>query len=118
MNNGINRHQEFTRQEISKVLARYRASQLGMDRFAREQGIPPGRLHYWMYQKRRSKVRKVYRRGVSAPAFQEVQVAAMLPGVASWAAEVGLPGGRAVRFSGGATPQWIGSVVQALQGPC
>ena len=41
MNNGIHRHREFTSQDISKVLARYRASGLGARRFAREQGIPP-----------------------------------------------------------------------------
>ena len=37
--------------EIAKTIARYRASGLGLKAFALEAGLPPGRLHYWIYQK-------------------------------------------------------------------
>ena len=118
MNNGTGRHGEFSPAEISKVLARYRQSGLGVVRFAQEQGIPRGRLHYWIYQKGRPKLRNSSRPAVSKPAFQELKIATMLPALESWAAEVNLPGGLAVRFSQSAAVEWIGSVVQALRRPC
>lgn len=118
MKNGTSRHEQFSSAEISKVLVRYRTSGQGVVQFAEEQGIPPGRLHYWVYQKCRRRPRKPSRRMVSKPVFQEVKVAAMLPGVLNWAAEVSLPRGLAVRFSQTAPVEWIGSVVQALQRPC
>ena len=105
-------------EQISKVLARYRTSGLGVVQFAQEQGIPPGRLHYWIYQKYRTRPRKPLRHLVSKPVFQEVKVATLVPGVANWAAEVSLPCGLAVRFSQTAQVEWIGSVVRALQRPC
>jgi hypothetical protein len=37
--------------EIAAIIARYRASGLGLKAFALEEGLPPGRLHYWIYQK-------------------------------------------------------------------
>jgi hypothetical protein len=116
--NGTTRQREFSWEQISKVLARYRTSGLGVVQFAQEQGIPPGRLHYWIYQKGRARPRKPLRRLVSRPIFQEVKVATMLPGVANWAVEVSLPHGIAIRFSPTATVEWIGAVVQALQRPC
>ena len=110
-----------TSNQIAAILSRYRSSGLGLERFAREQGIPPGRLHYWLYQKqpgngsnRRAKPAK---RAV-APVFQEVKLTARHESVGSWAAEVSLPRGLAVRFSQTAPAQWISSVVQALQRPC
>jgi hypothetical protein len=118
MNNGIHQHRDFSSQEISKVLARYRSSGLGAVQFAQEQGIPPGRLHYWIYQKGRTRPHRPLQRSVAAPAFREVPMATMLPGVTDWATKVSLPGGVVIRFSRAATPQWIGSVVQVLQRPC
>ena len=118
MNNGIGPREEFSPTEISKVLARYRRSGLGAGQFAQEHGIPPGRLHYWIYQKGRTKPRRPVEASASKPAFQELNVATMLPVVEGWVAEVNLPGGLAVRFSQKATAEWIGSVVQALRGPC
>jgi len=118
MNNGIGRREQFSPAEISKVLVRYRRSGLGAMQFAQEQGIPPGRLHYWIYQKGRTRPGKPLRASVSKPVFQELKVAAMLPAFDSWAVEVSLPGGVAARFSQKASAQWIGSVVQALRRPC
>jgi hypothetical protein len=37
--------------EITTISARYRASGLGLKTFAMEEGLAPGRLHYWIYQK-------------------------------------------------------------------
>lgn len=118
MNNGKGRHEQFSPAEISTVLARYRRSGLGVVQFAQEQGIPTGRLHYWIYQKGRTKPRNSSRPAVSKPLFQELKVATMLPALDSWAAEVNLPGGLAVRFSQSAAAEWVGSVVQALRRPC
>jgi hypothetical protein len=118
MKNRNGRHEQFSSTEISKVLARYRQSGLGAVQFAREQGIPSGRLHYWIYQRGRRRPGKPLRALVSKPVFQEVEVATMLPGIDGWAAEASLPGGLAIRFSQKAAPEWIGSVVQTLRRPC
>ena len=118
MNNGIDRREQFSPTEISEVIARYRRSGLGAVQFAQEHGLSPGRLHYWIYQKGRTRPRQSLRASVSKPVFQELKVATMLPVVDGWAAEVNLPGGVAVRFSQKATAEWIGSVVQALRRPC
>ena len=118
MNNGTGRHKQFSLAEISKVLVRYRQSGLGAVQFAQEQGIPPGRLHYWIYQKGRTGPRPSLRASVSKPVFQELKVATMFPVVDGWVAEVNLPCGLAVRFSQKVAAEWIGSVVQALQRPC
>lgn len=118
MNNGTGRHQRFSPAEISQVLARYRRSGLGAVQFAQEHGISPGRLHYWIYQKGRTRPRQSLPASVSKPVFQELKVETMLPVLDGWVAEVNLPGGLAVRFSQKATAEWIGSVVQALRRPC
>ena len=118
MNNGTGRHQQFSPTAISKVLARYRQSGLGVVQFARAESIPPGRLHYWIYQKGRTRRNEPRRVSLSKPLFQELKVETMLPVVEGWVAEVNLPGGLAVRFSQKATAEWIGSIVQALRRPC
>ena len=118
MNNGTGRRQQFSPTEISKVLARYRQSGLGVHQFAHEEGIPPGRLHYWIYQKGRTKSCRSVQASAPKPVFRELKVATMVPVVDGWVAEVTLPGGLAVRFSQKATAEWIGSVVQALRRPC
>jgi hypothetical protein len=107
--------------EIANVIARYRASGLGLKTFALEEGLPPGRLHYWVYQK---PVRLRGRRltqptpAAAAPVFQEVKLPSRTEWGCGWVAEVGLPGGVAVRFSASASAEWISSVVQALKRPC
>ena len=107
--------------QMASILARYRASGLGLKAFARKEGLPPGRLHYWLYQKsvgssapRPAKPNRV----AIAPVFQEVKLPAQPEWGCGWAAEIGLPGGIAVRFSASTSAQWIGSVIQALQRPC
>jgi hypothetical protein len=99
----------------------YRASGLGLKAFALEEGLPPGRLHYWIYQKpagASSRRPAKLTQAAIAPVFQEVKLPSRSEWGCGWAAEVGLPGGIAVRFSASASAEWIGSVVQALKRPC
>jgi hypothetical protein len=121
MINDRNSQPAWSGNEVARLIARYRASGLALKRFARENGLPPGRLHYWLYQKHRAAApRQVSKplRTVVRPVFQEVKLTTGASLVEGWAAEVQLPQGMAVRFSATAMPTWIGSVIQALQGPC
>ena len=107
--------------EIANIIARYRASGLGLKAFALEAGLPPGRLHYWIYQKPAGVTGRRPTKptpAAAAPAFQEVKLPSRPQWDCLWTAEVSLPGGIAVRFSASASAEWIGSVVQALQRPC
>ena len=106
---------------IADIIARYRASGLGLKAFALKEGLAPGRLHYWGYQKAAGVTGRRPNRPTptaAAPTFQEVKLLSRPEGGCGWAAEVGLPGGMAVRFSASASAQWVGSVVQALKQPC
>jgi hypothetical protein len=121
MKHDSNGHIRPSCQEAAAILSRYRASGLGLTRFAREEGIPAGRLHYWLYQKHRAGGRRRSARGealVSAPVFQEVKLAGCLPPSSGWAVEIRLPNGLVTRFNPATSPVWIGAVVQALQRPC
>ena len=114
-------HQEYSGQEISEVVARYRGSGSTLARFAEEEGIPAGRLHYWIYQKHASPAPKRWPKHpevASAPLFQEVKIGAPVSPSADWVAEISLPKGVAIRISAAAMPAWIGSVVQALGQSC
>ena len=106
--------------EITNIIARYRASGLGLKAFALKEGLPPGRLHYWIYQMPAGTGRPPSRptSAAAAPVFREVKLPMRPEWGYGWAAEVGFPGGIAVRFSASASAEWIGSVVQALKQPC
>ena len=107
--------------EIANIIARYRASGLGLKAFALKEDLPPGRLHYWVYQKPagvRGRRPSQPAAAATTPVFQEVKLPSRPEWGCSWAAEVGLSGGVTVRFSASASSEWIGSVVQALQRPC
>lgn len=83
--------------------------------------MPPGRLHYWIYEKScglRVRGPTEPPPAAAAAVFQEVKLPCGPRWDCGWAVEVGLPGGKAVRFSASVSAQWIGSVVQALQPPC
>src|ERR1700690_3943345 len=103
-----------SREEIASWVSRYRASPLGLRRFAEKNGISINRLRHWAYGKRKSKSVKP---DVAAAVFQEIKLTGGLP-LQNWAAEVSLPSGLAVRFSAAATPAWIGSVVKGLPRRC
>jgi len=121
MKHDRNHHSVDRPREIGALLTRYRASGLTLKDFAREHDLPPGRLHYWLYQKHRAGVPRASAwrpPPAPAPVFQEVTLAGCAPLDPNWAAEVSLPRGMAVRFHPAAQPGWIGAVVQALQRPC
>ncbi len=108
-------------EDISAVVAAYRQSGLTLQEFARERGIGAGRLHYWIYQKNQDrKPKSAAREGRSSGAavFQDIRLETGSGLLQSWAAEVSLARGLNVRFSGAASPEWIGAVVQTLQRPC
>src|ERR1035437_3148499 len=96
MKSDRNGHQEYSTQEISEVIARYRGGGATMACFAKEEGIPAGRLHYWIYQKHSSKPRKRWPKRsevASAPLFHEVKIAAPVSASEDWVAEISLPKG-------------------------
>ena len=106
---------------MASLVAAYRKSGLGLRRFAQEHQIPPGRLHYWVYQKPRNarpRVSAQDRIEEAPPVFQEVQFGVGSPLLESWGAEVRLAGGVSVRFNSAAAPAWISAVIKALQRPC
>ena len=111
----LNGRQASAPEEMEDWVCRYRASGMGLQHFAREHGLAATRLHYWVYGRGRT---RAVRTNSGAPLFQEVKLPEGLPLPASWAAEISLPEGVAVRFSAGAAPVWIGAVVQALRRPC
>lgn len=104
----------YTPTEIAAWIGRYRASGVTLPAFAKQHGLPPGRLHYWVYQKEPVAHRQ---RGQSPTVFQELKLTPGLP-LSSWGAEISLPAGPVVRFSASATPAWMSAVIQALRPPC
>jgi hypothetical protein len=109
---------DYSLAEISALVKEYRASGLGVPDFARQHRLAPGRLHYWIYQKCRSRPAPPARPAGGPPRFQEVKLAALWPGAETWAAEVSLVNGLQIRFRPEVSPGWVGSVVHALQRPC
>jgi|ERR1039457_5178673 hypothetical protein len=92
---------EVSQEEITAWVERYRASSLGLRRFAEENGIPVQRMRLVQV----------------APVFQEIKLPASLA-QQSWALEVSLPNGVAIRFENLPKPAWLGSLVKALRPPC
>jgi len=104
----------YSSTEVAAWIQRYRASGARLPAFAKQHGLPAGRLHYWLYQKgpagqRRSKP--------GPTVFEELKLPPGLP-LSSWGAEISLPGGPVVRLSATATPAWMSAVIQALRRPC
>ncbi len=107
-------HRTYTSTEIAAWIRRYRASGVGLPAFAKQHGLPPGRLHYWVYQKGPT---AHHPRGQSSLVLQELKLAPGLS-LSNWGAEISLPVGPVVRFSATATPVWMSAVIQALRPPC
>ncbi len=106
---------------MAALVAAYRQSGRSLKAFAQARGIRPTRLHYWVYRKNQEpKARSLTKKSPARPraVFQEVKLEAGSALLQSWMAEVSLARGLNVRFSGTASPDWIGAVVQALQRPC
>ena len=102
-----------SRAQRARWVARYRASGMGLKRFAAEHRLPPGQLHYWVYAPPPAPVT-----GVDAPVFQEVRLRGGMFSPGNWAAEVLLASGASVRLREGTAPQWAVALVRALGGPC
>ena len=105
-----NGHGRFTFEQQSDWKSRFRTSGMTLRRFAKVHGLKPGRLRYWLYQKRKPPV------GVPARApgkFVELEVADFLGGD-RWAVEIGLSGGVTVRFREGAASSWMEAVVAVV----
>ena len=99
--------------ERARWVAKYRASGLGLARFARQHGLRPGRLHYWVYQSGRGP-------GTTAPVpiFKEVQLPGHGLSTGSWSAEVSLSNGTTVRLAREADPGWAMALLNWLRRPC
>jgi transposase-like protein len=102
-----------SRAERARWVARYRASGVGLKRFAAEHGLPPGQLHYWVYAPPPRPATEA-----DAPVFQEVRLTGSMEPPSGWAAEIALANGATVRLREGAAADWAASLVQALGGPC
>lgn len=94
-------------------MARYRASGLGLKRFAVEHGLSPGQLHYWVYAPG-----PVPTAEAGAPVFQEVRLSGSVTSPSGWAAEIVLSSGATVRLREGAAADWAGALIEALGGSC
>jgi len=103
----------FTDQEREKLIAEYRASGQGQREFAQQQGIKVGTLRQWIYRLRLPQ--RIVRRNKRA--FQEVPIAEVAF-LNSWAAELQLPRGVALRLNSHPSAQWIGDLVQKLGQIC
>ena len=99
--------------ERARWVGQYRASGLGLKRFAARHGLSTGRLHYWVYGA--SKVREAK---ALVPVFREVRLTGSMEPPSGWAAEIALANGATVRLREGAAADWAASLVQALGGPC
>lgn len=104
---------EVSRSERARWVARYRASGLGLKRFAVEHGLSPGQLHYWVYAPG-----PVPTAEAGAPVFQEVRLSGSVTSPSGWAAEIVLSSGATVRLREGAAADWAGALIQALGGSC
>ena len=102
-----------SRRERARWVARYRASGMGLKRFAAEHGLPPGQLHYWVYAPTAGRGR-----GAHAPVFQEVRLTGGMALPSGWAAEIVLLSGATVRLREGAAAEWAVALIQALGGSC
>jgi hypothetical protein len=105
-----------SREEITSWIRCYRGSSLGLRPFAEKNKLSINRLRYWVYGKRNSKSVKP---SAAAPVFQEMKLTGGLP-LQSWAAEVSLPNGLAVRFSAESiqsSPEFIVQVIHQLSRP-
>ena len=99
--------------ERARWVAEYRASGLGLKRFAVEHGLRAGQLHYWVYDGRKPREAEA-----AAPVFREVMLPAVAEGRTTWNAEIVLPDGTIVRLDRGAAVATVNAVLGALRQPC
>ena len=91
----------------------YRASGMGLKRFAQRHGLKPGQLHYWVYQSPKPLLEPA-----AAPTFQELLLPIPALSAGSWTAEISLPNGATVRLARETDATWAISLMNALRRPC
>ena len=99
--------------ERTRWIREYRASGLGLRRFAQQHGLKPGRLHYWVYQSPKPSLAKE-----ALPTFQEVRLPASALASSLWNAEIGLPSGTTVRLAQATDLTWAIALIDSLRRPC
>ena len=99
--------------ERAQWVARYRASGMGLKRFAAAHRLAPGQLHYWVYAPGPASAGEP-----GPPVFQEVRLSDIATRPKDWAAELLLPGGVSVRLREGTDARWTAALVQAMGGAC
>ena len=107
------RRPRWTQQEREELVAKYQASDLTQREFAQEHGLKLGTFQQWVYRPRSP--HPLARR--KKPTFQEVSITEV-PFLNSWAAELQLPRGVALRLNSHAGAEWIGALVQKLGQIC
>ena len=107
------RRSSWTQQEREQLVAKYQASGLTQREFALQHDVKLGTFHQWIYRPRSPQ--RIAR--TKKPAFQEVSLTGV-PFLNSWAAEVQLPRGVALRLNCHASAEWIGALVQKLGQIC
>jgi hypothetical protein len=95
------------------LVATYQASGLTQREFAQQHGVKLGTFQQWVYRPRSP--HRVTRR--KKLAFQEVAITEV-PFLNSWAAELTLPRGVALRLNSHASAEWVGALVQKLGQIC
>lgn len=99
--------------ERARWVAEYRASGMGLKRFAHENSLKASQLHYWVYGPRRAGVAEA-----AKPVFREVVIPAALSTASDWSAEIAMPDGLRVRLSPGTDVAWVSQLVESLRRPC
>lgn len=102
-----------TNGERARWVERYRASGLGLKRFAAEHGLSAGKLHYWTYSPDVSTAA-----AKNGPVFQEITSLAPWKSERYWMAEIGLADGTTVRLDGRAEVAWVKQLVESLRRSC
>lgn len=83
---------------------------MALHRFAKQHGLRPTQLHYWVYQRPSTS-------NTSAPRFQEVKLEGLFA-QAPWTVELELTGGPTVRVQGSADPKWVANLIHHIQRVC
>ena len=96
----------------ARWVQRYRASGLGLKRFAAQHGLSAGQLHYWTYHREMSTAAR------NGPVFQEITAVTPVKSERSWMAEIGFPDGTTVRLDGRAEMAWVKQLVESLRLSC
>jgi hypothetical protein len=137
-------HHQYTAEERTQWVSRFRSSGLTQVQFAQENGLKQKTLQRWLYGRKSRRVLKrrlarglvdksgagrshgtaaVLRgkpRRLSAAAFREVRVQPLwaAPAWPGWAAELSWPSGVTVRLQAGVEASWMEALLEAVRRAC